>query len=222
MAWRLLVVSRVSSMRHLAWLLIFTAVAVPAHAQSGGKFAVGANIGTRFAPSSTVGGDHFGIGLLWRIGHSKEGFGWEWGLNWFTSDVDRSFNGEPPFDLGDLHIRPLMAGYGYTHRIGPTAIKGSIQGGYAFTSFEAEPHVADIYSTRLGAHSFSTDASNTIVVRPQVSVWHDISRKIGLNVTAGYMIARPTLTISTSMGVERQRVRADMFTVKMGLVYSVY
>jgi hypothetical protein len=59
-------------------------------------------------------------------------------------------------------------------------------------------------------------------VRPQVSVWHDISRKIGLNVTAGYMIARPTLTVSTTMGVERQRVRADMFTVKMGLVYSVY
>jgi len=93
MAWRLLVVDRLSTMRHLACLLIFVAAAVPARAQSGGKFAVGANIGTRFAPSPTVGGDHFGIGLLWRIGHSKEGFGWEWGLNWFTSDVDRSLGG---------------------------------------------------------------------------------------------------------------------------------
>lgn len=55
-----------------------------------------------------------------------------------------------------------------------------------------------------------------------MSLWHDVSRKVGLNVTVGYMIARPTLTVSTSMGVERQRVRADMFTVKIGVVYSVY
>jgi len=209
-------------MRRLVLAVVFLAATVPVRAQSAGRAAVGGNIGTRFAPSSTVGGDHFGLGLLWRIGHSKEGFGWEWGLNWFTSDVDHSFGGTPAFDLGDLRIRPFMAGYGYTHLIGPTAIKGSVQGGYAFTSFEAAPRAADMYSSRLGAYSFSTDASNTFVVRPQVSVWHDVSRKIGVNLTAGYMIARPILTVSTTLGEERQRIRADMFTVKMGVVYSVF
>lgn len=209
-------------MRYLASFLIFFAAAAPAAAQSAGKVAVGGAVGTRFAPSSTVGGDHFGVSLLWRLGHSQEGFGWEWGLNWFSSDVDHSFGGAPAFDLGDLRIRPLMAGYGYTHLIGPTAIKGSIQGGYAFTSFEAEPSAAGVYQAALGARSFSTDVSNTFVVRPQFSVWHDLSRKVGLNVTAGYMIARPTLTVSTTLGEERQRVRADMFMLKMGVVYSVF
>ena len=204
------------------FFLIFFAAAAHGGAQSASKFAVGGAVGTRFAPSSTVGGDHFGVGLLWRLGHSKEGFGWEWGLNWFASDVDHSFGGTPAFELGELRIRPLMAGYGYTHLIGPTAIKGSVQGGYAFTSFEAAPSAADVYRDRLGARSLSTDAANTFVVRPQVSVWRDVSRKVGVNVTAGYMIARPTLTVRTTLGEERQRVRADMFMLKMGVVYSVF
>ena len=209
-------------MRHLACLLALLAATAAPAAQSGGKVAVGGAISTRIAPSSTVGGDHFGVSLLWRLGHSKEGFGWEWGLNWFSSDVDRSIGGSPAFDLGDLRTRPIMAGYGYTHRIGPTAIKGSVQGGYAFTSFEADPSAAAVYRERMGALSLSTDVSNAFVVRPQVSVWRDLSRKVGVNVTAGYMIARPTLTVSTTLGEERQRIRADMFTLKMGVVYSVF
>jgi hypothetical protein len=115
-----------------------------------------------------------------------------------------------------------MAGYGYTHLIGPTAIEGSVLGGYAFTSFETAPSAVDVFHDRLGARSLSTDAANTFVVKPQVSIWHDVNSKVGVNVTAGYMIARPTLTVSTTMGAERQRVRADMFMLKMGVVYSVF
>jgi hypothetical protein len=115
-----------------------------------------------------------------------------------------------------------MVGYGYTHLIGPTAIKGSVRGGYAFTSFDTAPTAGDVIRDRLGAHSLTTDAANTFVVRPQVSIWRDVSAKVGVNVTAGYTIARPTLTVTTTMGEERRRVRADMFTVKMGVVYSVF
>ena len=138
-------------MRHLVCLLIFIAgAAASAGAQSGGKYAVGASVGTRWAPSPTVIGDHFGVSLLWRIGHSKEGFGWDGGLNWFTSHLQQSFGDTSPFDLGDLHIHPIMVGYGYTHLIGPmTSIKGSVQGGYSFNSFEEAPQAAETVS-RLG------------------------------------------------------------------------
>lgn len=210
-------------MRYIAsFLIFFAAAAAPAAAQSAGKVAVGAAVGTRFAPSSTVGGDHFGVGLIWRLGQSKEGFGWEGGLSWFSVKVDQSFGDTPAFDLGKLRIRPFTAGYGYTRFIGPIAVKGSIQGGYAFTSFKVAPAAADVYGDRLGARSLTTDVSNAFVVGPQLSVWRNLSRKVGVNVTAGYMIARPTLTIRTTLGEERQRVRADMFMLKMGVVYSVF
>jgi hypothetical protein len=172
-------------MRHLACLLIVLAIARPAIAQSTGKAAIGGAIGTHIAPSSMAGGDRFSVGLLWRLGHSKKGFGWEWGLNWFSSDIDQSVGGTPAFALGELHIRPLMVGYGYTHLIGPTAIKGSVRGGYAFTSFDTAPTAGDVIRDRLGAHSLTTDAANTFVVRPQVSIWRDVSAKVGVNVTAG-------------------------------------
>ena len=87
-------------------------------------------------------------------------------------------------------------------------------GGYAFTSF----------SKTTAASSFvSTDTSNTFVVKPQVIVaQHDVSKKIGLNVSAGYMVARPRLTVSTPLGDDARRIRADVFMFRVGLVYSVY
>jgi hypothetical protein len=209
-------------MRYLAWLLVFFGTAAPAAAQSAGKLAVGASVGTRIAPSSTVGGDRFGVGLLWRIGHGDEGFGWEGGLNWFAADVDHSVGGTPAFALGELHVRPIMIGYGYTHLVGAYAIKGSVQGGYAFSSFSTAPSAASLYRDRLGALSLSTDAANTFVVKPQVSVWRDLNAKFGLKVTAGYMIARPSLTIRSTLGDERLRLNADRFMVDVGVVYSVF
>src|SRR2546428_6154121 len=106
----------------VACFLIFLAVAAPAAPQSKGKVAIGGAIGTRLAPRATVGGDPIGVGLIWRLGHGKEGVGWEWGLNWFASNVDHSISGTPAFTLGELHIRPVMAGDGYTHPLRPTAL----------------------------------------------------------------------------------------------------
>jgi Outer membrane protein beta-barrel domain len=209
-------------MRHLVSFLIFMTAAVPVAAQSAGKVAVGASIGTRSAPSSIVDGDRFGVGLTWRLGVNKEGFGWEGGLGWFSSKVSRSFGDAPAFYLGKVHIKPLMVGYGYTHLMGPIAVKGSIQGGYAFMSFDVAPSASDAYGDRLGTRSVTADVSNTFFVGPQIRVSHDLNRKIGINVTTGYMIARPMLTIRTTVGEERQRLRADMFTLKTGVLYSVF
>jgi hypothetical protein len=109
--------------RIIIGIVLLAAPSVPVKAQSAGKVAIGGSVGTRIAPSSTVGGDKFGWGLLWRIGHSKEGFGWEGGLNWFTANVEHAVGGTPAFRLGEVHVRPLMVGHGYTHLVGPTAIK---------------------------------------------------------------------------------------------------
>jgi hypothetical protein len=209
-------------MRHHASLLIFLTTAAPAMAQSAGRVAVGAAIGTRIAPSSIVGGDRVGVGLTWRLGVNKEGFGWEGGLGWFSSKVSHSFGNEPAFYLGKVRTKRLMVGYGYTHLMGPIAVKGSIQGGYDFMSFDVAPSATDAYGARLGTRSVTADVSNAFVVGPQIKVSHDLSRKIGINVTSGYMITRPMLTISTTVGEEGQRLRADMFTLKMGVVYSVF
>lgn len=189
-------------------------------AQSAGRFAVGGELSTRTPTNKDVDG-HVGLGLTWRIGHSKTGWGWHWGLSWFETHVEQPIGGITT-DFGDLHIRPIMAGYGYTHVIGRTAITAKAIGGYAFTSMSLASEAGDAYRDRLGAQSVTVDASNTIAVKPEISAWYDINEKFGLNVSSGYIVARPHVTVTSTLGEDRRSVRADMFTFKVGLVYSIF
>ena len=75
---------------------------------------------------------------------------------------------------------------------------------------------------RSGARSVSADVSNTLVAKPEVGVWIDLNRKVGLHLNAGYMIARPSMTVSSSLGDDVRRLRADMFIITVGAVYSIF
>ena len=201
-------------------LALVTGAAPAAYAQREGAFALGANVSTR-EPVDGAADSGMGIGLLWRVGHSKNGWGWTGGLNWFATDLNRSIGGHDT-ELGELRVRPFMAGYGYTHLVGPAALSAGVLGGYAFTSFHLAQTAVDAYHDRLGARSVSADVSNTWVAKPEVGVWIDLNRKVGLNLNAGYLIARPTMTVSSSLGDDVRRLRADMFIITIGAVYSIF
>jgi hypothetical protein len=60
------------------------------------------------------------------------------------------------------------------------------------------------------------------VLKPEIGVWYDLNRKFGLNVNAGYMIARPDVAMTTTAGTDQRTARADQFSLKVGVVYSVF
>lgn len=191
-----------------------------AAAQTEGAVAVGLSVSSRQAiDSGTVG--HTGVGFTWRIGHSRTGWGWHYGLGWYSTDLEQPITSGPT-DFGELKIRPIMGGYGYTRVIGRTALTGKIMGGYAFNSFELHPTFDDQYRRLLGARTVTTDVSNTFVVKPEMSAWIDISRKIGLQVSAAFTLARPEVTVSSTLGSDTRHIRADVVTLKIGAVYSVF
>ena len=192
----------------------------PALAQTTGKFAIGAHVSKRASTGPEAHGN-LGIGLLWRIGHSKTGFGWDWGLNWVSVDVDRSIGGTAT-DLGELKLRPIMVGYGYTHVFGRTSISAKTLTGYAFTSMNMSSLANDAYRDRLGARTITADASNTLVLKPEVSLWRDLSEKIGVRASVGYLIARPHIAVRSTLGEDKRRVNADMLMFKVGMVYSIF
>ena len=39
---------------------------------------------------------------------------------------------------------------------------------------------------------------------------------------AGYMVARPHVTVNSSLGADRRTIRADQFIVKLGMAYSIF
>src|SRR5262245_53755585 len=126
--------------RALVAIGLISCFALPAFAQTGNEFAVGLEAHYRGA----VGDDLIagnGWGLTWRIGHDKSGWGWQYGLNWFSSNLEAapngSISGKYPasggrIDIGELHVRPLMGGYGYTIVKGRYAFTAAALAGYAF------------------------------------------------------------------------------------------
>ena len=197
-----------------------TMTAAPVFAQENGRFALGGNFGVRTATDSSAAGAK-GVGLLWRFGQSHEGWGWHYGLGWYGTDVSWDIANQKA-ELGRLGVKPIVGGYGYTHVMGKTSVTGNVLGGYAFTSLRQDDTFADSVLARLGGSTVAIDASNTFVVRPGVSAWYNVNEKIGINVSGNYMMARPKVTVTSSGGTDVRRLQADMFTIKVGLVYSLF
>ncbi len=190
-------------------------------AQSEGKVAVGASVSAKAGTSRDISG-HINPGLIWRIGHGGEGWGFDYGLGWYGADLKRTVGAESTA-FGELRVRPIVAGYGYSKRLSERyRVSGKLLGGYSFNSFKMHPAFGDVYKRVNGAVLTDIDVSNAFVLRPEVSTWIDVTRKIGINLSAGYTIARPEVTTTTSLGSESRRVRADMFTVRIGAVYSIF
>ena len=204
-------------------LLFLLAISSSAIAQYQNKFALGGEYTVKTsdrASSEDYAQGQLGPGLLWRFGQTKEGWGFHWGLNWYAVKIERPVGGEVTM-LGELHVRPLMAGYGYTRIVHHNAITAAVLAGYGFGSINLDQSAADAYRRAPGVNSVTVSASNTLVLKPELGIWWDVSRKVGFNVNAGYMVARPDVTVITNQGVDFRTSRADQFILKAGLVYSI-
>jgi hypothetical protein len=202
-------------------LLTFLASAAPLCAQEHNSFAVGVNYTQRLANDEGAHGNG-GIGISWRLGHSDEGWGWTYGLGWFATDLERSVGGKT-VTLGEVKVRPIVAGYGYTHRLSRRwSVTGDVVGGFAFTTFDISPEADEALRAEARADRLDTHIGAVPIVRPEVKAWYDLNRKWGLQLNTWYVLARPKVTITTPVSQETLHVRADTFSVSAGIVYRIF
>jgi hypothetical protein len=188
------------------------------------RFALGADFkikATDHASKEDYARGQLGPGLLWRFGSAKGGWGFHWGLNWYAVKLERPIAGSVT-ELGELHLRPFMAGYGYTYRIRRYSITADALGGYAFGTIKISDPAVAAYRRALGVSSAEANATNTIVIKPEIGVWYDVTRKVYVNLNAGYMMARPDVEVVTAAGTDVRKARADQFILKVGVVYSIF
>ena len=49
-----------------------------------------------------------------------------------------------------------------------------------------------------------------------------MNKKVGVLFDAGYVFARPDVKVTSTLGTDVDHVRADTYTLKFGVVYSVF
>jgi hypothetical protein len=195
------------------------AMASPAVAQEHNSFAIGVHYDQRLANDESAHGNG-GIGLSWRIGHSDEGWGWSYGMGWFATDIDRAIGGRNvPF--GELKVRPIVGGYGYTHKLTRRwYVTGDLVGGLAFTTFTLSPEA----SRAIGAETDGSESHIRVipVIRPEARTWYDLNRKWGVTFSGWYTVARPSVTLVTPTSRETLHPRVDTFSIAGGIVYRIF
>jgi hypothetical protein len=191
---------------------LFTARA--AHAQENNKFAIGVSFSDRAVSNSIARGSQ-GPGITWRIGHDTGGWGWQYGFSWFSADLDEKSNGQKS-SLGEVRVRPVMAGYGYTWVVGRFALTGDLIGGYAFTKVTTTP-LGDVNLQQLKAGATGVRDRGAPVIKPELSCWIDLNRRFGVSLNAGYIVARPRVFVGTN-----DAFRADTLSMTTGLVVRLF
>jgi len=195
--------------------------ATAAHAQVDNRLALGMSVTNRLTDSPGT-ANNADLGFELRIGHEQRGWGWETSFfGWFDLGVRQSGTSLDA-DLGTLRMRPVMVGYGYTKVRGRATITADLVGGYSFNSLDLAPAAAADYQARTGARNVDGHAGNAFTLKPEVQIWYDLSDRFGLRLTGGYLLARPSVTISSSLGDDKRIVHAGVFLVTVGVVYSIF
>jgi hypothetical protein len=173
--------------------------------------AVGASVGWSH-PSAASLGDRMSLAPLIRLGAGR-GLGVAIGLDWFQASLQ--LTGDAGRNLTRVRVRPVMVGVGYTFAASGFAVSPSLVGGVALNSFRVAPTATVVAPLAL-------DVSNSLVWRPAVSVWFDVSRRVAMNIMVGRVITRLGLTVLDGDRLDRRHVRGDSTTLHAGLVYKLF
>jgi hypothetical protein len=193
--------------------------AQPASAQSGKTIALGGGV-AHYRPVADDAHASTGFAFVYRLGR-PEGWRPAIGLNWFNTKFDTRVAGDE-VGLGELRVRPIMGGYGYTVRRGRLAATGSAVGGVAFNSFKEADAVRLAYAQLLDRTLLRISAGNSLAARGEISLWWDLNERLGLLGVVGYVVARPTISIVSDTGTEERRLKADSVKLQIGIAYGIF
>jgi hypothetical protein len=162
--------------------------------------------------------DGIAVAYHWHSFHS--GWGPTIGLDWHSMNFNETL-GSLNAPLGSFRMRALLAGYGGTFKIKRFSTSANMSGGYAFNGFtvndDAFPTFANTGVSLVGVH-----VANSWVVKPDVAVWYDVLRHVGVGVSAAYLVARPEETITMASGIHSQHLKTDAFELTAGVTFGLW
>jgi hypothetical protein len=174
-----------------------------------GLLAVGGSIGWSL-PGPEALKARFTVSPLVKLG-SPGGLGPVVAFDWFQADL-QSIGGAAT--LTRVHVRPVMGGVAYTFAATRFSFAPSIVGGYSFNSLT----VTDTG----GAEGLPVEVRNGPVWRVGASAWYDISRRVAVNASTGYLRTGLRLTVLEGGRLVRRDARGDTTLLHLGVAYRLF
>jgi hypothetical protein len=197
----------------------------PAHDQKAaprpfldGRFMLGVSGSHVLTPDSDL-GQRWSLSPV--IRNTPRRYGWSpvVGLNWYTGNITVPVNGQQTV-VGEIKLRPVMAGIGYSIGRGPTRTTIGLVAGYAFNS-------ATVARDLPAGTTAAISVTNAWVVRPSVTVTYALTRRLAVVSSIGYVYMDPTIRVAVgSDGQQVSRVlgsyRSDYINFTLGTAFSVF
>jgi hypothetical protein len=213
--------------RVLCLSFVAAMLATDAHAQGdlvdSAVAHVGVGAGINFyRPNSSDADSSEGIVIAYRWHAFHSGWGPTFGLDWHTTDFHQDIGPFVDAPLGSLRMRALLVGFGHTKRLGRRfTTSANLSGGYSFNRLSLDSGVSPTFS-RTGISLVGVSVNDSAIVKPEVSLWYDVFRHVGVGVSAAYLFTRPDETITTALGSEVRHLNADTWEFSVGLAFGVW
>lgn len=183
-----------------------------------GRFLVGLTTGRAMTPEVDL-GSAWKFAPFVRNTPRRTGWGPSFGLNWFTGDIRVPIDGQNT-TIGEVKMRPVMAGISYAILRGRAMTNLSMVGGYAFND-------ARITQALPAGTTASIRIGDAWVVRPNVGLTYALTQRFALVGSVGYVFSKPTITIDVDQaGQPRQTFsgtyRSDYVNATVGLAFSIF
>ena len=215
-------------MRRAITVLVLSAVmATAAHAQPGNHLALGPGVGfNSYADKSFTGRGvsiipEYHLGLTPPSRRDGFSFGLKGGIGYATPDR-HDFIGGTETTSGSLRLVPVMVGAGPSYRSGPLRVGVGVVAGPSFNKFSVDPAASAAYRDRLDATLNSIEVKNSVAVRPDASIWYNLTPSVALHTAAGYTFNRPQVKTTVDGVTTTTRWNTDRLGYQVGLTYGVF
>jgi hypothetical protein len=183
-----------------------------------GRFLVGATFGSVATVDQDL-GTQYRVSPFFRWNSRRSGWGPSFGLSWFTADLRAPVDGRA-VRIGDVKIRPVMAGIGYTVMRGRLRTTYGVVTGYAFNDARIDTPL------RPGVAA-SVSIGNAWALQPKVDLTYAVTKRVALLGTAGYVFSNPNVSVTvTEDGLpayhSSDHVRSDSFVLRVGAAVAIF
>jgi hypothetical protein len=168
--------------------------------------------------------NRFGVGFMWRwrsrTPRTDDRLAFAYRLGSYRTLVSSPVLGQS-LEVGDVRLRPLMAGVEYKMPRGKWTWSVGATAGWSINQLET---VAGFRERVLGTtgDDVVTDIDNSFAWSPRVKGWYDINRRVSLMLESSYNYSRPLLTIRSGGVDMSRRLNADALVFKAGVVYGIW